>query len=147
MKTFLIVIAVILAILLLIALAALWVRMRLKAADPIRLAAKVNAQQAAMVLYRSILTLLAQTGLAPMNGETPGAFARRVNAQMKNPDFIAFADAVAMSAYSRAGADAQTVERGRRAYTVFAKGLKKTERMRFAFVRLFKGLGEFESIP
>ena len=138
---------VILAVLLLLALIALWVRMRLNATDPIRLAEKVNAQQAALVLYRSILTLLAQTGLAPMNGETPGTFARRVNAQLKNPDFVYFADAVAVSAYSRAGADAQTVERGRRAYAAFEKGLKKTERMRFAFTRLFRGLGEFESIP
>ena len=138
---------VILLILLLLALVALWVRMRLSATDPIRLAAKVNAQQAAMVLYRSILTLLAQTGQSPMNGETPGAFARRVNAQTKNPDFIAFADAVAVSAYSRAGADMQTVESGRRAYAAFEKGLKKSERMRFILTRLFQGLGEFESIP
>lgn len=138
---------VILLILLLLALVALWVRMRLSATDPIRLAAKVNAQQAAMVLYRSILTLLAQTGLSPMNGETPGAFARRVNAQTKNPDFIAFADAVAVSAYSRVGADMQTVESGRRAYAAFEKGLKKSERMRFILTRLFQGLGEFESIP
>lgn len=138
---------VILLILLLIALIALWVRMRLSATDPIRLSGKVHVQQAALVLYRSILTLLAQTGQSPMNGETPGAFARRVNAQTKNPDFIAFADAVAVSAYSRAGADMQTVECGRRAYATFEKGLKRSERMRFILTRLFKGLGEFESIP
>ena len=138
---------VILLILLLLALIALWVRMRLSATDPIRLSGKTDAQRAAMILYRSILTLLAQTGLSPMNGETPGAFARRVNAQTRNPDFVAFADAVAVSAYSRAGADQQTVECGRRAYAAFDKGLKKSERMRFIAVRLFRGLGEFESIP
>ena len=83
----------------------------------------------------------------PLSGETPGAFARRVNQQVKNPDFVAFSDAVAKSVYSRNGADAAAVECGRRAYAAFEKGLKKSERMRFAAVRLAKGLGEFETIP
>lgn len=139
---------VILLILILLALAALWVRLRLSRTDPVRLSGKAKtAQQAALILYRSILTLLAQTGQGPMNGETPGAFARRVNAQTKNSDFVTFADAVAASAYSRAGADRQTVECGRRAYAAFERSLKKGERARFTATRLFKGLGEFESIP
>lgn len=137
-----------LLILLLIALAVLWARARLAASDPVRLSGKAKtAQQAALILYRACLTLLAQTGLAPMNGETPGAFARRVSAQTRNAEFVAFADAVALSAYSRAGVDRQTVERGRRAYAAFEKGLKRSEKLRFMAVRLLKGLGEFESIP
>ena len=94
-----------------------------------------------------ILTLLAQTGQVPMSGETPGAFARRVGAQTRNPDFIAFADAVAMSVYARAGASRESVEQGRCAYRAFLSGLRRGERLRFAVTRIFKGLGDFESIP
>ncbi len=142
------IILVILAILILLALIALWVYARLAATDPLRLSAKAQtANQAALILYRSILTLLAQTSFGPMSGETPGVFARRVCAQVKNPDFIAFADAVALAAYSRDGMTKQTVDLGRNAYRAFEKGLKKSERMKFMLTRILRGLGEFESIP
>ena len=137
-----------LLILLVLALIALLVRARLAAADALKLSAKAkDAQSAALILYRACLTLLAQTGHMPLSGETPSAFARRVNQQLKNPDFVAFSDAVAKSVYSRSGADAAAVECGRRAYAQFEKGLKKTERIRFIAVRLTTGLGGFESIP
>ena len=100
-----------------------------------------------MILYRSILTLLAQTGQSPISGETPGAFARRVCAQTKNPNFIAFADGVAMGVYARAAINRQVVDAGRRAYLTFEKSMKRGERLRFTATRLFRGLGEFESIP
>lgn len=139
---------IVLLLIALIALAVLWIRRRLADADPIRLSAQAKtARQAMMILYRSILTLLAQTGQVPMSGETPGAFARRVGAQTRNPDFIAFADAVAMSVYARAGASRENVEQGRRAYRAFLSGLRRGERLRFAVTRIFKGLGDFESIP
>lgn len=139
---------VVLILLLILALAILWVRARLANTDPIRLSAKARtAKQAALILYRSILTLLAQMGQAPMNGETPGAFARRVDAQLKNPEFVAFADAVALSAYSRAGVNKQVVDSGRKAYRTFESSMKRNEKLRFLMTRLVKGLGEFESIP
>lgn len=139
---------ILLLILVLAALAVLWARARLENTDPIRLSARARtAQQAALILYRSILTLLAQMGQAPMSGETPGAFARRVDAQMKNPEFVAFADAVALSTYSRAGVTKQAVDSGRKAYRAFEKSMKRNERLRFIMTRLVKGLGEFESIP
>lgn len=142
------VLLIILLILLLIALAALWVRARLAATDPIRLSAKARtAKMASLIMYRAILTLLAQMGQATMSGETPGAFARRVDEQLKNPEFVAFADAVAMSAYSRAGVTKQVVDSGRKAYRVFEKSMKRNEKLRFLATRLVKGLGEFESIP
>ena len=138
----------ILLLMLLIALAVWRVRARLRATDPVRLSAKApTAAQAALILYRAILTLLAQTGQGPLNGETPGAFARRISAQQSNPDLVAFSDAVALAAYARAGVGRPTVEQGRRAYAALLGSLKKKERMRFALVRLFKGLGEFETIP
>lgn len=139
---------IILLILALLALLYLLIRRRLDATDPIRLSARAKtAREASLILYRSILTLLAQTGQGPMSGETPGAFARRVSAQTPNPDFVAFADAVALSAYARAGANKQTVDLGRRAYRTFEKTLKNGEKLRFTMTRLLKGLGEFENIP
>lgn len=142
------IVLILLLILALIALAILWVRARLANTDPIRLSARARtAQQAALILYRSILTLLAQMGQAPMSGETPGAFARRVDAQLKNPELVAFADAVALSAYSRAGVNKQVVDSGRRAYRTLEKSMKRNEKLRFIMTRLVKGLGEFESIP
>ena len=138
---------IILAVVVLIA-AAMWVRSRLAATDPFRLSAKSRtAKQASMIMYRSCLTLLAQMGQAPMSGETPGAFARRVDEQLKNPEFVAFADAVAMSAYSRSGANKQTVDCGRRAYRAFEKSMNQREKLRLMITRILKGLGEFESIP
>lgn len=139
---------IVLLILALIALAILWVRSRLMATDPIRLSAKAKtAMDASMILYRSILTLLAQMGQTPLSGETPGMFARRVCAQMENPEFVAFADEVAMIAYSRNGVSRQAIDEGRAAYQTFEKAMKKGEKLRFIATRLFRGLGEFESIP
>lgn len=146
--TWLWILLAVLLLLALIALIALWMRSRLVAADPIRLSGRAKtARQAALILYRSILTLLAQTGQAPLNGETPGAFARRVCAQNINPDFVAFADAIALNAYGRAEISRENVEQGRSAYAQFLKGLGRGERLRFAAARIFKGLGEFEAIP
>lgn len=139
---------IILLILILLLIAAMLVYSRLKKTDPILLSSKARTgQEAAMILYRSILTLLAQTGQVPMSGETPGMFARRVTAQVKNPEFIAFADAVAMSAYARAGVGKPVVDAGRRAYQTFEKNMKRSEKIKFIITRLLKGLGEFESIP
>lgn len=137
---------IVLLLLTLLALAAIWTKRRLEATDPIRLSARAETpQQAAMILYRSILTLLAQTGQGPVSGESPSAFARRIGAP--DGDFAAFADAVAMSAYARAGVDRSAVKLGRSSYIAFEKALKKPERIRFALHRMFKGLGSFEVIP
>ncbi len=139
---------IILLILILLAILCLLIRKRLNATDPIRLSEQAeDAVKASMILYRSILTMLQQTGQAPMSGETPGAFARRVDAQTPNPDFVAFADAVALSAYARAEISEASVDVGRNAYRTFEKGLKRGERLRYMMTRITKGLGEFEIIP
>ena len=52
-----------------------------------------------------------------------------------------------MSVYARAGASCENVEQGRRAYRAFLNGLRRGERLRFAVTRIFKGLGQFETIP
>jgi hypothetical protein len=82
-----------------------------------------------------------------MNGETPGKFARRINAQTTNPDFVVFSDAVALNAYARKPVDRSVVVRGRRAYAAFMENMSMRERLRFAFIRLTRGLGTFENIP
>jgi len=146
--TWLWILLAVLFLLTLILLAVMLIRARLAANDPGRLSARAqDAQQAMLIMYRSILTLLAVTGQAPLSGETPGAFARRICAGGTNPDFVLFADSVAMSVYARQAATRQTVEAGRRAYAVFLKGLSGGQRFRFAAVRLTRGLGRFESIP
>ena len=138
----------ILLILLAIAAAVLWIRRRLEANEPVRMSAKAEtAQQAALILYRAILTVLALTGQSPLSGETPAAFARRVSEQTDNPAFAEFAEAVAMSAYARAGVNREIVENGRYAYAVFLQGLKKGEKLRYAWIRIRRGIGDFENIP
>lgn len=146
--TWLWILLALLALAILLTLAALWIRGRLAARDPIALSDRAEGPvQAAMILYRSILTMLAQTGQSPMSGETPGTFARRVTAQMPNPDFIVFADAVTMGVYARAEISANAVDIGKSAYRTFEKGLKRGERLRFTLVRLTRGLGAFDTIP
>ena len=135
-----------LLLLLAVLLAALWVRSRLRATDPMRLsAAAPTAAQAMLILYRSMLTLLAQQGQGPLNGESPGGFARR--ACPGNGDFAAFADSIALCAYARRGADREAVERGRRAYQAMLASMRRGERLRFALARIFRGLGDFSAIP
>lgn len=137
-----------LLLLLILALIVWLARRRLAATDPILLSAKAETeQQSVMILYRSILTLLARGGQAPMSGETPSAFARRICEEGFNPDFVAFADAVALSVYARGGASDEAVQLGRNAYQTFMQSLKKREKLRFAVHRILHGLGNFEAIP
>ena len=82
--------AVVLLILLAL-LAALWVRGRLKRADPVALCRETkSAQQAAAILYRANLTALGRLGQFPTAAETPEAFAARISKQFGNPDYEAF---------------------------------------------------------
>ena len=133
-----------LLLLLLIVSAWLWFRARLEKTDPVRMAAKAKtAQEASLIFYRAILTLLAVTGQSPMNGETPGAFARRSGSEA----FAAFADALAMSVYARDGATAQTVGLGKRAYSELLSSTKRSDKLRYDFRRFAKGIGSIDSIP
>ena len=136
-------------VLALIALAYLWVKRRLLRTDPVRLAAQSgNLEAAAMILYRAMLTLLAQTGQAPLNGEAPGAFALRVSqGGMTNPDFEKFVRAVELSRYANRSLSPADVESGVRAYRAFLRRLRRREKLRFNLTRLFHGLGNFEAIP
>ncbi|MBE5774685.1 MAG: transglutaminase domain-containing protein [Clostridiales bacterium] len=139
---------VILVILVLIFAAWLFVRARLRNADPVYLTARTrDARQAAMILYRANLTLLAHMGQGPLSGESPEAFARRVTSQVDNADFVAFVQAVALSAYAARPVDGQTVLAGRRAYAAFYAAMRPVEKLRFTLTRIFRGLGNFESIP
>lgn len=122
-------------------------RRRLIATDPLNLCRETrSAQIAALILYRGILTLLTQTGNMPMRGETPDAFAARVNGVLPNEDYIAFVSEVARSRYSGKPIPATAIERGRRAYTAFYRGLRRTERLRYLITRILHGNGSIDEI-
>lgn len=132
----------------LIAIAVLWVEKRLHDTDPLKLCVSTrSAQMAAMILYRSILTLLSQIGQAPQAGETPDAFAQRVTANLPNPDYKLFVSEVVRSRYSGKGITREGLNAGRNAYVVFLNGMRRSERIRYHVRRIFHGLGSFESIP
>ena len=100
-----------------------------------------------MIVYRANLTLLAHMGQAAMSGESPEAFAARVAAQFENLDYAAFGRAVSLNRYARKPLTGQDVKAGLRAYAAFKASMGKRERLRFQLTRLFRGLGDFESIP
>ena len=137
-----------LILLALLALAVLLVRRRLEETDPLRLcAATRSGMMAGMILYRAMLTLLSQMGLAPMNGETPQAFARRATANLPNDAYERFVDDVVASRYSGRPLSRESVQDGCEAYTVFLNGMRRGEYLRFCIRRIFHGLGSFENIP
>lgn len=142
------VLALILLLLILFMLAARWVRKRLEKNDPNALcAAAGSAREAAMVAYRANLTLLSHLGQSPAGGEAPEAFAERVSAQLKNPDYADFVRAVTSARYGRRPVKRADVELGLRAYRRFETALSRRERLRFALTRVLRGLGNFEAIP
>lgn len=140
---------VVLLVLIALALFVLWVRHRLEATDPVRMVAKQSDyDHAILVLYRTLLTLLAQLGQAPLSGETPETFASRVaKSGMANPDFVDFAKGVTIARYSRKHATHDLVALGSRAYVRFRQQMKKSERVRFDAHRVLRGLGDFTQIP
>ena len=97
--------------------------------------------------YRANLTLLAHLGQTPAGGEAPEAFAERVAAQLKNPDYAEFVRAVTGARYGRRPVKRADVDLGLRAYRRFATVLGKREGLRYALHRVLKGLGDFEAIP
>ena len=137
--------------LLLIALIALliaWARRRLRRADPLLLTDdESDPDRQAMILYRASLTLLGQLGQAPVNGETPEAFAGRVAKQLKNPDFAAFTRAVALRRYGRRPLEESDIAAGRKAYQRFERTMTRRERLRYGLLRVRRGLGDFDQIP
>lgn len=140
--------ALIVLLLLLGMLAARWVAKRLKRSDPAALCAgAASAGEAAMVAYRANLTLLTHLGQTPAGGEAPEAFAERVAAQLKNPDYAEFVRAITAARYGRRPLKRADVELGLNAYRRFAATLGRRERLRFALTRIFRGLGDFEAIP
>lgn len=142
------IVLVVLIVLAAAVLACMWVRRRLAQTDPLKLCVSVRSSQtAALILYRSILTLLAQMGLAPMNGETPEYFAQRVVLSLPNEDYPRFVADVVRSRYSGRNISRETLNAGRNAYVVFLNGMRRSERLRFHVRRVLHGLGSFESIP
>ena len=142
------VLALLILLIVLAVLAARWARGRLKSSDPEALCAGAgSARDAAMVAYRANLTVLAHLGQTPAGGETPEAFAERVAAQLKNPDYAGFVRAVTGARYGRRPVRRDDVAQGLRAYRRFADALGRREKLRFTLHRVFKGLGDFESIP
>jgi len=138
-----------LILLLILLIIALLIRRRLQKTDPVRLAsAEEDSRRAALILYRSILTLLAQMGHVPLSGETPAVFAARIAANgLENEAFVRFARAVALMQYADRAPDREVLDDGLRAYAAFVKKLGRFERIRFAVRRVFGGLGDFEVIP
>lgn len=138
----------ILLVLALAVLAALFVRARLRKADPMYLSGMAKeACQAAMILYRANLTLLSHMGQGALSGESPEAFAKRISGQFGNEDFAFFVKGVSMSVYAGKNVDREVIAAGRRAYTSFEKSMRPMEKMRFVLTRVFRGLGSFEAIP
>ncbi len=139
----------ILIFLLLLALAALWVRARLRLSDPAVCAGKAeNSDGAGLVIYRALLTLLSKAGQGPLGGEEPLTFARRAAAgNLENPDFEEFAAAISLSRYAGRALTAADLETGLRAYRRFRAGLRPIERLRFDIHRVLNGLGDTEAIP
>lgn len=128
--------------------AARWVAKRLRLSDPAALCGEVRGYgEAAMILYRSNLTVLACLGHTPSGGETPAAFARRVSEQLKNEDFTAFAEAVEGASYGGRPLRREDIDAGLGAYRRFRAALGLRERIRFVLIRIFRGLGDFEAIP
>ena len=137
-----------LLLLILVALCVYWVRSRLMGSDPERLCGSVRrGQQAAMIAYRANLTLLSQMGQGPVNGETPEVFARRVADQFDNPDFECFTQAVTLNRYGNRPIRRGDIDAGLRAYRIFKRSMSRLERLRFGLTRVFRGLGDFETIP
>ncbi len=137
-----------LAVIALVAVAFRWVLKRLRLSDPAALCGGVRSYgEAAMILYRANLTLLAHLGQAPTGGETPVAFARRAAEQLKNDDFVAFATAVSDAGYGRQPLKRGDIDAGLRAYEGFRKALGLKEKIRFTVTRITRGLGDFERIP
>lgn len=135
-------------ILLLVALGAVWARRRLRATDPLRMSEGAeSAQAAALILYRAILTLLAQQGQVPCNGETPRAFAQRAALIASNREFERFAAALADSCYSGRAIAPDAVAAGRNAYLRFMSAMRRGERLRFRVRLMFRGIGDVEHIP
>ena len=125
-----------------------WVVARLRLSDPAALCGRVRSyREAAMILYRANLTVLAHLGQTPAGGETPGAFARRAAEQLGNEDFAAFADAVENASYGRQPLRREDIDAGLSAYEGFREALGLRERIRFTLTRVFRGLGDFETIP
>ena len=142
------VLALLILLIVMAALAARWVRDRLKKSDPEALCAGAgSAREASMVAYRANLTLLAHLGQTPAGGEAPEAFAERVAAQLKNPDYAEFVRAVTGARYGRRPVKRADVDLGLRAYRRFATALGRREKARYALHRVLKGLGDFEAIP
>lgn len=137
-----------LLLILLVALAVMWVRARLKASDPVRLCGQSRRlSQAAMIAYRANLTLLSHIGQGPVNGETPEAFADRVSETLHNPEFSKFARAVSQNRYGGRPLRRDDLAAGLSAYRAFEDGLSRVERLHYTVRRVFRGLGDFEQIP
>ena len=73
--------------------------------------------------------------------------AARVVQAMPNPDYEAFAAAVARMRYSGGEPPAGAANAGRRAYLAFLGGMKKGERLRYELRRALSGNGDMENIP
>ncbi|MBQ3574100.1 MAG: hypothetical protein IJA26_00385 [Clostridia bacterium] len=140
------IIAIVLAAL--IALAVLYIRRRLAATDPLNMIqGKKTALAAALILYRANLTLLSRMGHAPLNGETPAAFARRATAAVPNEAYPEFVNDVVTSRYSGKPIAKKTVDLGVQAYTAFLGGMGRMERLKYHLGRMLRGIGDTENIP
>jgi len=132
----------------LLALIACWLRKRLRSTDPLELCMTTrSAQTAALILYRGILTLLAQAGQLPASGETPIQFAARVVKTMPNAHYEAFVADVVRSRYSGRNVTRQTIDLGRSAYIAFLQSMGRGERLRYHLRRVIHGPGSIEMIP
>ena len=139
---------ILLVLIILAGMAVVVVRMRLKATDPVMLVkGEKDPQKAMLILYRSILTLLLCSGQAPVNGETPMAFAMRMSRNPENPDFVEFSGRLTLNRYAGRAVDEEATALGLRAYLMFKNNMRRGEKLRFTIRRVLHGLGDFSAIP
>ena len=141
--------AILILILALMALAALWVKRRLRRNDPAYKAARAeDEREKALIWYRAILMLLSRRGLSPDGGETPVTFAERVIEQVEAPrDFKLFAEMIERMQYSGRMPDAACARLGETIYKAMLAKRDRRERAAWAFERLRRGPGNTRQIP
>lgn len=136
------------AVLMLLILAAI-VALRLYVTTP-RHAAR-RAQTSAdrlMVYYRAVLTVLEMQGQVPASGETPAAFAARLEGDRQAAQaFAALTEAVVRAQYAGQQVTPDMCAAGVAAYAAAVKSLRLVEKLRWYRRRVRHGIGDVHRIP
>ena len=140
---------IVLLLLLLLIVIALIVALRLYISTPrFEVRRARSAADKLMVYYRALLTVLEMQGQAPISGETPTAFARRLaDEKLAAPSLVSFTEAVVMSRYAGSKVTPEMCLMGADAYADAVHSLRLGERMRWYRRRIRHGMGSVKQIP